>query len=102
MRYASKNDIKQLIPTPEDSHAVSIFIPTHRISLPHNLKADRVRMKNAIRDVVASLEQKNVSSDDIKLYVEKLQKIHDDADFWNHRDNGLALYAQKGKLTYFD
>lgn len=102
MKYAQKHDIKQLIATPDDSLAVSIFIPTHRISLPHNLKADRVRMKNAIRDVVTYLEEMETPTNDIKQYVKKLHELHADTDFWKYRDNGLAIYAQKGKMTYYD
>lgn len=102
MRYASVLDIKQLIQTPQDSKAISIFLPTHRISLPHNLRADRVRMKNAIRDVVATLEQEKFDSSEIKKYVHKLHEMHADMDFWKFRDNGLAVYVTKDKLTYFD
>lgn len=102
MRYANVVDIKQLIQTPEKNKAISIFLPTHRISLPHNLKADRVRMKNAIRDVVATLEQEKLDPSEIKNYVEKLHELHADEDFWRFRDNGLAIYATKNKLAYFD
>jgi hypothetical protein len=102
MRYASKHDIKQLVQPPIHSQAISIFIPTHRISLPHNLKADRVRMKNAIRDIVARLEKQKVSSADIKSYVSGLHKLHANEDFWRYRDNGLAIYAQKGRVVYYD
>lgn len=102
MRYASVKDIKQLIQTPEYSKAISIFLPLHRISLPHNLRADRIRMKNAIRDVVATLEQEKIPSHEIREYVEKLHKLHADMDFWKNRDNGIAIYAQRGQMTYFD
>ncbi len=103
MHYASSEDIKQLLKSPGgDSQAISIFLPTHRISVPHNLKADRVRMKNAIRDVVATLEQMKYSPSDIKRHVEKLHKLHADEEFWNKRDNGLAIYAAMDKLAYFD
>lgn len=102
MRYAQKSDIKQLISSPGESLAISIFIPTHRVSLPHNLKADRVRMKNAIRDVVSHLEAQSVAPEDIKRYVSRLHKLHADGEFWRYRDNGLAIYVQKDKLTYFD
>jgi len=102
MRYASKNDIEQLIQTPKNSKAISIFMPTHRISLPHNLKADRVRMKNAIKDTVATLEKQGVSSSNIKDYVTKLHELQNDNKFWKYRDNGLAIYAEKGKIMYYD
>lgn len=102
MRHASKKDISSLIDKPKDSKAISIFLPTHRISLPHNLRADRVRMKNAIRDVVAELENEKLSAEDIKKYVSELHKLRDDASFWKYRDNGLAIYVKKGDMTYFD
>ncbi len=102
MKYAQKQDIKQLIAVPSDSLAISIFIPTHRISMPHNLSPDRIRMKNSIRDVVTYLETQNTSSDDIKQYVKKLHELHADENFWKYRDNGLAVYAQKGMMTYYD
>ncbi len=102
MKYASVSDIKQLIKTPGDSKAISIFLPTHRISLPHNLRADRVRMKNAIRDVVATLEHFKFEPSEIKKYVSKLHELHTDMKFWKFRDNGIAIYLARNKLTYYD
>ncbi len=103
MHYASTSDIKELMRSPNtDGQAISIFLPTHRISLPHNLKADRVRMKNAIRDVVATLEQMKYNDSDIKRHVEKLHDLHANKEFWSKRDNGLAIYATMDKLAYFD
>ena len=103
MHYASMQDIKDLIKSPGgDRQAISIFIPTHRISLPHNLKADRVRMKNAIRDIVATLEEMKYDREAIKAHVAKLHELRDDRDFWKYRDNGLAIYATKNFVTYHD
>jgi len=102
MRQATKKDISALIKSPENSRAISIFLPTHRLSLPHNLRADRVRMKNAIRDVVAKLETEKVSAEAIKKYVSQLHKLRDDASFWKYRDNGLAIYVKSGDMTYYD
>jgi hypothetical protein len=102
LRYASKNDLKQLIKSPLNSYAISIFIPTFRVSLPHNLKADRVRFKNAIYDVSARLKSLGFKKEEINAYIAKLNKLREDNVFWKYRDNGLAIYAEKGKLTYFD
>lgn len=102
MKYAQLSDVKQLIEQPEDSLAVSIFIPTHRISLPHNLKADRIRMKNAIRDIDSNLASRHVPADVRKHYTKPLEALHADREFWKYRDNGVAIYVKKDHLIYYD
>jgi hypothetical protein len=43
-----------------------------------------------------------ICKNEIKQYVEELHKIHADYDFWKYRDNGLAIYAKKGKAIFYD
>lgn len=94
-------DIRTLITKPEGSLSVSIFLPTNRINLPHNLKADRVRLKNAIRDIKSALSDK-LKSSEIKRYVKHLERLHADRNFWRFRDNGLALFVAKDRIAHFD
>ncbi len=103
MKYAQISDIKQLIqPLEKGQHAISIFIPTHKVSIPDNLRADKIRFKNALRDVTAELEDFGHSREDIKQYIATIEKVAKDEDFWQYRDNGLAIYATKNKATYYD
>ncbi|MDQ3065186.1 MAG: hypothetical protein M3Q36_02855 [bacterium] len=101
MKYAKLDDIKALIAKPKDSVSISIFLPTHRVGLPHNLNADRVRMKNAIRDIKAVLSEK-ISKKEVKQYTQQLEKLRSDRNFWRFRDNGLALFVAANRMTYFD
>ena len=101
MKYATLNDIKTLIAKPKDSLSISIFLPTHRIGLPHNLKADRVRMKNAIRDIKAVLSEK-YNQKEVRRYTRQLEKLHADRNFWRFRDNGLALFVTAEHMAHFD
>ncbi|MDQ3123558.1 MAG: hypothetical protein M3Q14_02660 [bacterium] len=101
MKYATLADIKALIAKPKDSLSVSIFLPTHRVGLPHNLKADRVRMKNSIRDIKAVLSER-FNKKEVRQYTRQLEKLHADRNFWRFRDNGLALFVTANRMTHFD
>lgn len=103
MRYAHIKDIKTLIePIKKGRHAVSIFIPTHKVTLPDTLRADKIRFKNALRDVEAELENRGHSKESIKKYLKSIESITSEKDFWHYRDNGLAIYATESKATYYD
>lgn len=103
MRYAQLKDIKTLkSPVEQDKKAVSIFIPTHKITLPDTLRADKIRFKNALRDVEAELSDHGYKQETIKKYLNAIEKVVDQEDFWLYRDNGLAIYATESKATYYD
>jgi len=102
MQYASMNDIRQLIENPTNSKAISIFIPTHRVSLPNNVKADKVLLKNAISEVSTILDQEGLDEREQKEYLSELNNLRQDAEFWKHRSNGVAIYASRGQIMHYD
>lgn len=102
MNYATKNDMLNLSENPKNSLAISIFIPTHKISTPENVKADRTRLKNAIQDTQAMLQDKGIKDNEISMYMDNLTELYDNKDFWKNRDNALAIYLKKDKMSIYD
>jgi hypothetical protein len=102
LKYAYLKDIKKIAKTPKNSLAISIFLPTHKISNHDNLMADNIRMKNAIQDLTRKLHDKGIRENEMSMYLDRLQVLYEDKEFWKNRDNGLALYLKKDNLEIYD
>jgi len=79
-----------------DGHAapcVSLYQPTHRHH-PEN-KQDPIRFGNLVKSLEQSLLQTH-SAADARAVLEPIRALADDAAFWNHTTNGLALFKAKG------
>jgi len=77
---------------------VSVYQPTHRHH-PDN-QQDRIRFKNLVRAVEDSLRQ-TYSGRETGSLLAPLQALVDDAAFWNHTLDGLAVLAAAGVFRVF-
>jgi hypothetical protein len=102
MKYANRKDLLELSQDPENSLAISIFIPTHKISTPENFLSDRIRMKNAIQDIQSKLQDRGVRENELSMYLDELMWLYNDNRFWKERDNALAIYVKKDKIITYD
>jgi len=79
-----------------DGHAapcVSLYQPTHRHH-PEN-KQDPIRFGNLVKSLEQSLLQTH-SAADARAVLEPIRALADDASFWNHTTDALALFAAEG------
>jgi HAMP domain-containing protein len=74
-----------------DGPCVSIFLPTARHG-PDTLEGP-VRLTNLLRQVEADLEPSDIDRATIDQVLGPLRALVDDAPFWQHQSDGLALYA---------
>lgn len=69
---------------------ISLYQPTHRHH-PENAQ-DPIRFRNLVKDIESSLRQQYPKRD-IRTLLQPLEALADDAEFWNHTADGLAVLA---------
>jgi hypothetical protein len=82
-----------------DGPCVSVFLPTARHG-PDTLEGP-VRLKNLLRHAATDLEESGVDQATANTILEPLRALVDDAPFWQHQSDGLALYASTALSRYF-
>lgn len=83
----------------QDGPCVSMFLPTARHG-PGTLQGP-VRLKNLLRQVDPDLEASGMDRVTIDEVLEPLLALVDDAPFWQHQSDGLALYASTALIRHF-
>ncbi len=81
------------------SPALSIYIPT--TPLTQQAQADRIALKNALRDGIAQLAASEISKRMIAPIEEEISEIIEDDLFWDTQANGLAIFAGPTFLRTF-
>lgn len=72
---------------------LSLYQPTHRRH-PENLQ-DPIRFRNLLKELEASLRQK-VPTAEAQLLLEPFEALAQNAEFWNHTLDGLAVLGGPG------
>ncbi len=71
-------------------HCVSLFLPTQRIY--DGTHQDPIRFGNLVREAEDRLEARGVPRDACDAILAPARRRLDDMDFWQHQDDGLALF----------
>jgi len=82
-----------------DSPCISIYQPTHR-NHPEN-QQDPIRYRQLVKQAEQSLEEQ-YRLEDLDAMIKQLRLLADDADFWNHRTEGLAVLSSPDTLRFVD
>jgi hypothetical protein len=98
MRQLSTEDLSRLRAEVEPP-CISLYQPTHRHH-PEN-RQDPIRYRNLRSQMEKSLRQ-SYSPRDVRDLLKKHQSLQDDAEFWNHRTDGLAILSSTGCFELFD
>ncbi|MEX2487484.1 MAG: hypothetical protein WD377_07705 [Nitriliruptoraceae bacterium] len=69
---------------------VSIYLQTHRRGPA--IRQDPPRLRASIGEAAAALETLDMRPAQVATFIEPVRKLLDDAPFWQHQDNGLALF----------
>ncbi len=77
----------------ESGPCLSLYQPTHRRH-PEN-QEDPIRFRNLVKELEASLHQKYPAAESKEL-LEPFHALAQDADFWNHALEGLAVLGAPG------
>lgn len=91
MRVITKREIKELSKV-NGTTCISIFIPTHRSGQEVLQQKDALVLKNQLKDLTTSLEEKGHGENDINKILSKATELLDDTEFWRHQSDGLAIF----------
>ncbi|WP_235923500.1 baeRF7 domain-containing protein [Psychroflexus aurantiacus] len=100
MAMITKNEVLKLA-SDHESPCVSIFIPTHRAGKETLEGHDEIKLKTQLKKVKAKLENLGLSDKEIEEFVEPVNKLVDDSDFWRHQSDGLALFISKNNFKKY-
>ncbi len=77
---------------------ISLYQPTHRRHLDH--RQDAIRFSNLLREMELSLLQKYPTRE-VGPLLEPFQALGEDAEFWNHTLDGLAVFGSADTFRVF-
>lgn len=83
-------------------NCVSIYIPTHSKGKEVNEQKDAKLLKNHFQDVKNYIkDNKNIPENTVLGYLEPIHKLIEDADFWRHQSQGLAVFLGDDFFEYY-
>jgi hypothetical protein len=94
-----KKETLKTLSTEREEPAVSLYIPTHREW--DKLNKDVILFKNNIKKLEKKLKEQNMSSREIDKFVHKAKLLIEDREFWNHQEDGLAVFISKDEFLTF-
>ena len=81
------------------SPSISIFLPTHRSG--QDTQQDPIRLKNLLRDAEKQLLDGGMGPREAGALLQPAQALLDDANFWNHQHDGLAVFMSADDFHYY-
>jgi len=94
----TRETILNIIEQAEET-SISIYMPTHKKG--EEIQQDPIRLKNLLRDVEIELSESGMKDEEINRLLEEPRKLLDQPQFWQHGDEGLALFASGDYFDYF-
>jgi hypothetical protein len=81
------------------SPSISIFLPTHRAG--RETQQDPIRFKNLVRDAEKQLLDSGMGPREANALLQPAQVLLDDSNFWNHQNEGLAVFIAADDFHYY-
>lgn len=72
---------------------ISIYIPTHRLGVETLKGQDSLNLKNQLKIMRNKLQNQGMAVREIEKLVNPVMGLVDDADFWRHQSEGLAVFV---------
>lgn len=93
MSISLTNKVFAELSSDNEPPCLSLYQPTHRRH-PEN-QQDSIRFRNLVKELEASLRQK-YSTAETRLLLKPFDALADDAEFWDHTLDGLAVLGGAG------
>lgn len=74
---------------------ITIYIPTHRSGAATLNGEDSLSLKNQLKELRNKLSDNGMSSKQIEKLATPVLNLIDDADFWRHQSEGLAIFVSE-------
>ncbi|HKZ43584.1 MAG TPA: hypothetical protein VJZ78_00940 [Anaerolineales bacterium] len=98
MERITLDQIKELAQQKADP-CISIFLPTHRAGL--ETQQDAIRFRNLLRNAEKQLLNSGMKPREASALVQPAQKLSADSFFWNHQQDGLAVFIAADDFHYY-
>lgn len=100
MKMITKKEVKELSNIDKE-FCVSIYLPTHEKGHETLDGEDSINLKTELKEVKSKLEDKGMKSDKVETFVQPIQDLIEDGDFWRHQSKGLALFLSEGLFKMY-
>lgn len=97
MSLLSLEELKTLVEQPQGV-CTSIYMPTYRAG--SETQQNPIRFKNLIKQAETQLQENHLSSTDALAILQPAFDLDRD-DFWQHQDEGLAIFLANGFFRYY-
>jgi hypothetical protein len=98
MKSLTLDQLKELA-QPTSGPSISIFLPTHRAG--QDIQQDPIRFKNLLRDAEKQLLDNGMGAREVNALLQPAQALLDEPGFWNHQQDGLAVFMAADDFQYF-
>jgi hypothetical protein len=78
------------------TNCVSIYIPTHRAGQEVLQGKDALNLKNQLKQIKSKMEHDGMNVNDIETFIEPINDLISDGEFWRHQSDGLAIFLSDG------
>lgn len=85
--------------TATESPAVSIYMPAHRAG--PGIQQDPIRLKNLTAEAEAALVERGMRAPDVADLLAPVRELVDDAGFWQHQEDGLAVFRSPERFAHY-
>lgn len=99
MALLSRDDLDTLL-TESYGTAVSIYLPTVRAG--QETQQNPIRFKNLLREVEKRLSEREMEAGDVESFLAPLAGLHGDLEFWQHQQEGLAVFLADGFFETYE
>src|SRR5262245_54225411 len=76
-------------------HLVALYMPTHH--LPTEAQQNQIGLKNLLNDAEEQLKGLDVRTPEIRELLQPGRELLENALFWRHQSDGLALFLRAGE-----
>ncbi len=91
MKSITKDQLQELASV-GGINCVSIYLPTHQRGKEVNEGKDTIALKNHYQKIRGQIEKKGFSEQEANAYLQPIRALIDDASFWRHQEQGLAVF----------
>jgi len=81
-------------------YCVSMYVPMYKKGKEQNDHLAQDNLKHCIKEVTNKLKKHQLSENEIKKYLNPIEKLLTNTEMWRNPSNGLALFLNKNGLTH--
>jgi hypothetical protein len=82
-------------------YCVSMYVPMYKKGKEQNDHLAQDNLKHCIKEVTNKLKKHQLSENEIKKYLNPIEKLLTNTEMWRNPSNGLALFLNKNGLTHY-